>query len=201
MGCSNDTRSRALRLHDECAELTGHIARTLDQIQIHALYQSAETLMALVDTLPYVPKDDPHHAVLLALLHRTCAAVAKAQDPQSSLWYQILGKPGEKGNYIESSSVLMFTYAFAKGARLGYLPASYEAAAARAWKAVQSRFVRTTASGQVEITGTVTHVALGATPKDDGSFDYYLRAPVVNDDPKGVGAFLLAGSEMELRGA
>jgi unsaturated rhamnogalacturonyl hydrolase len=155
-------------------------------------------LMALVDTLPYVPEHDPHRAVLLAMLHRAAAAVARAQDPQSNLWYQILNKPGEKQNYIESSSVLMFTYAFAKGARLGYLPKPYGIAAARAWKAARFRFIRSTKPGEVKITGTVTHIALGASPADDGSDDYYLRAPVVDDDPKGVGAFLLAGSEMEL---
>jgi unsaturated rhamnogalacturonyl hydrolase len=114
------------------------------------------------------------------------------------LWYQILDQPGVKENYIESSSVLMFTYAFAKGSRLGFLPARYGTAAGDAWKAIQVRFVRTTASGQTEITGTVTHVTLGVTPADDGSFRYYLHAPVVANDAKGVGAFLLAGSEMEL---
>ncbi len=56
------------------------------------------------------PERDPHHAVLLAMLHRAAAAVEQAQDAQSSLWYQILDKPGAKENYIESSSVLMFTY-------------------------------------------------------------------------------------------
>jgi len=155
-------------------------------------------LMALVDTLPYVPERDPHHAALLAMLRRAAAAVERAQDPQSNLWYQILNKPGEKKNYIESSSVFMFTYAFAKGARLGYLPKPYRIAAARAWKAARFRFIRTTAPGEVKITGTVTHIALGASPADDGSDDYYLHAPVMDDDPKGVGAFLLAGSEMEL---
>jgi unsaturated rhamnogalacturonyl hydrolase len=155
-------------------------------------------LMALVDTLPYVPEHDPHHAVLLAMLRRAAAAVERAQDPQSGLWYQILNKPGEKQNYIESSSVLMFTYAFAKGARLRYLPKPYGIAAARAWKAARFRFIRTTASGEVKITGTVTHIALGTSAADDGSDAYYLHAPVVDDDPKGVGAFLLAGSEMEL---
>jgi len=94
--------------------------------------------------------------------------------------------------------VFMFTYAFAKGARLGYLPKPYRIAAARAWKAARFRFIRTTAPGEVKITGTVTHIALGASPADDGSDDYYLHAPVMDDDPKGVGAFLLAGSEMEL---
>ena len=155
-------------------------------------------LMALVDTLPYVPENDPRHAVLLAMLHRAAAAVEHAQDPQSSLWYQILNKPREKQNYIESSSVLMFTYALAKGARLGYLPKPYGIAAARAWKAARFRFIRSTAAGEVKITGTVTHIALGTSPADDGSDDYYLHAPVVDDDPKGIGAFLLAGSEMEL---
>jgi unsaturated rhamnogalacturonyl hydrolase len=155
-------------------------------------------LMALVDTLPYVPEHDPHHAVLLAMLRRAAGAVERAQDPRSSLWYQILNKPGEKQNYIESSSVLMFTYALAKGARLGYLPKPYGIAAARAWKAVRLRFIQTAASGEVKITDTVTHIALGTSAADDGSDDYYLHAPVVDDDPKGVGAFLLAGSEMEL---
>jgi unsaturated rhamnogalacturonyl hydrolase len=155
-------------------------------------------LMALVDTLPYVPQHDPHHAELLAMLRRAAAAVERARDPQSNLWYQILDKPGVKENYIESSSVLMFTYAFAKGARLGYLPKPYGIAAAHAWKAIGLRFVAMNESGEVKITGTVTHIALGAGPADDGSYDYYLHAPVVDDDPKGIGAFLLAGSEMEL---
>jgi unsaturated rhamnogalacturonyl hydrolase len=154
-------------------------------------------LMALVDTLPYVAERDPHRPVLLAMLQRACAAVAQAQDPQSGLWYQILDKPGAKENYIESSSVLMFTYAFAKGARLGYLPQRYATIATRAWKAVGTRFVVT--AGKVVITGTVTHVALGASAADNGSYGYYLHAPVVDNDPKGIGAFLLAGSEMELR--
>jgi unsaturated rhamnogalacturonyl hydrolase len=155
-------------------------------------------LMALVDTLPYIPDHDPHRAALAAMLLRAAAAVERAQDPQSNLWYQILDKPGAKENYIESSSVLMFTYAFAKGARLGYLPMQYGIAAAHAWKAIRMRFVAMTGSGEVKITGTVTHISLGAAPADDGSYAYYLHAPVVDDDPKGVGAFLLAGSEMEL---
>jgi unsaturated rhamnogalacturonyl hydrolase len=154
-------------------------------------------LMALVDTLPYIPEHDPHHAVLLAMLDRAAAAVKRAQDPQTSLWYQILNKPGKRGNYIESSSVFMFTYAFAKGARLGYLPKSYRVAATRAWNAARLRFIHTTGPGEVKVTGTVTHIALGASPADNGSENYYLQAPVVEDDPKGVGAFLLAGSEME----
>ena len=34
----------------------------------------------------------------------------------------MMNKPGEKGNYFESSSACMFVYALAKGVRHGYLP-------------------------------------------------------------------------------
>jgi unsaturated rhamnogalacturonyl hydrolase len=158
-------------------------------------------LIALVDTLPYLPKSDPRRAVLTATLQRTAAAVVRAQDRDSGLWYQVLDKPGQPENYIESSSVLMFTYALAKGARLGYLPASDRTHALRAWNAIRKRFVQVTPEGSVIVTGTVTHIGLGATPQDDGSYAYYLHAPVVSDDPKGVGAFLLAATEMEYAGS
>jgi unsaturated rhamnogalacturonyl hydrolase len=157
-------------------------------------------LMALVDTLPYLSPTDPQRAVLIGILQRTAASVVRAQDSDSGLWYQVLDKPGQLENYIESSSVLMFTYALAKGARLGYLPASDRASAMRAWRAVRKRFVEVTPQGNVKITGTVTHIGLGAGPQDDGSYSYYLHAPVVSDDPKGVGAFLLAATEIEFRG-
>ena len=62
---------------------------------------------------------------LIAILNRLAQAVAKYQDPRSGLWYQVLDKGTEKGNYLESSAACMFVYALAKGVRNGYLPASY----------------------------------------------------------------------------
>jgi unsaturated rhamnogalacturonyl hydrolase len=38
---------------------------------------------------------------------------------------------------------------------------------------------------------------LGGNPYRDGSYEYYLSEKVVTNDPKGVGAFLLASVEME----
>ena len=34
-------------------------------------------------------------------------------------------------------------------------------------------------------------------PRRDGSFDYYVNEPVVNNDLKGIGPFILAGIEMQ----
>ena len=156
-------------------------------------------MMALVDTLPFYPQSDPNRAVLLGLFRQTASAVIAAQDPVTGLWHQILDKPREKDNYVESSSVLMLIYALEKGVRLGFLPQRYGQNVERAWGAIKQRFVKVTPAGEYTITGTVTHIAMGASEKDDGSDGYYLHAPVASDDPKGVGAFLLAVTEMEIR--
>ena len=46
--------------------------------------------------------------------------------------------------------------------------------------------------------GTVSVSGLGGNPYRDGSYEYYINEKVVTNDPKGVGAFLLASDEMEL---
>ena len=155
-------------------------------------------LMALVDTLPWYPENDPGRAELLAILERTAAAVVRYQDGESGLWYQVLDRPGAQGNYFESSAACMFTYALAKGVRLGYLPRAYEENAERGWRGIQTHFVQTAADGSVTLTGTVKAIGLGGAEHRDGSYSYYVSSPVVNNDPKGVGAFLLAASEMEI---
>lgn len=158
-------------------------------------------LMALVDTLPWYPEHDPGRAEFLAILRRTAAAVARHQDAGSGLWYQVLDKPGAKKNYFESSASCMFTYALAKGVRLGYLPRAYEQNAERGWHGIQTHFVETATDGSVTLTGTVKVAGLGGADHRDGSYAYYTSTPVVSNDPKGVGAFLLAASEMEMTGA
>jgi unsaturated rhamnogalacturonyl hydrolase len=155
-------------------------------------------MMALVDTLPWYPENDPGRAQLLEVLRRTVAAVVKVQDPASGLWWQVLDQPGAKGNYLEASASCMFTYALAKGVRLGYVPRAYEKNAARGWSGIQKRFVRTESDGSVTLTGTVMVAGLGGAEHRDGSYAYYVSQPVANNDPKGVGAYLLAASEMEM---
>ena len=153
--------------------------------------------MALVDTLDYFPKDHPKRAALLAILRRLAAAIEKYQEPKSGLWYQVLDKGRAQGNYFESSASCMFVYALAKGVRQGYLPAAYLKVARKGYQGIVNRFVETDANGQVNLKGTVSVAGLGGNPYRDGSYQYYLSEKVVTNDPKGVGAFLLASSEME----
>jgi unsaturated rhamnogalacturonyl hydrolase len=153
-------------------------------------------MMALVDTLPYYPQDDPGRRELLTQLEGDAAAVAKYQDGATGLWYQVLDKPSAKGNYLESSASCMFVYALAKSVRRGFLPLTYLANAERGYRGILEHFIRSGA-GDVALTGTVKGAGLGGDPYRDGSYEYYIGEKVGTNDPKGVGAFLLASTEME----
>jgi unsaturated rhamnogalacturonyl hydrolase len=153
--------------------------------------------MALVDTLDYFPQKHAQRAELIAILNRLARAVAKYQDSRSGLWYQVLDKGDAKGNYLESSASCMFVYALAKGVRNGYLPANYMKNANDGYRGIQKEFVKFDANGHFNLAGTVSVAGLGGNPYRDGSYEYYLSEKVVTNDPKGIGAFLLAATEME----
>jgi unsaturated rhamnogalacturonyl hydrolase len=154
--------------------------------------------MALVDVLDYMPVNHPSRGILLKQLQSLSAALLKIQDPVSGLWYQVPNFPGREGNYLEASASNMFIYAFAKAARKGYLPASYLAAAQKAYAGALKNFISTDAQGYIHLEKTVTVGGLGGVPYRDGSYAYYLSEPLRQDDLKGVGPFILASLEMEI---
>jgi unsaturated rhamnogalacturonyl hydrolase len=152
--------------------------------------------MALVDTLDYFPAKDPQRSELVAILNRLAAAIAKYQDENTGLWYQVVDRAGSKGNYFESSAAAMFVYALAKGVRENYLPASYARVAEKGYRGMLNQFIQIKPDGMVDFNGTVGGAGLGGNPYRDGSYEYYLSEKVVTNDPKGVGALLLAATEM-----
>jgi unsaturated rhamnogalacturonyl hydrolase len=154
--------------------------------------------MALVDVLDHFPTDHPQRRELIGILNRLSTAVLKVQDPKNGLWYDILDKRGVKGNYVEASASSMFVYALAKGVRKGYLPESIIKQVKKGYDGMLKEFIKTDANGQANLHGTVSVSGLGGNPYRDGSYEYYLSEPVVVNDPKGIGAFLLASNEMEL---
>lgn len=154
--------------------------------------------MALVDTLDNFPQNHPQRAELIAILNRLARAITSYQDQSSGLWYQVLDKQSAKGNYLEASAACMFVYALSKGARHGYLANTYLYVAQKGYRGLVDRFIKTDAHGQVNLEGTVIVGGLGGNPYRDGSYEYYLSEKVITNDPKGVGAFLLAANEMEL---
>lgn len=153
-------------------------------------------LMGLVDALEYLPANDPDRPQLVRVLRETARAVADVQDPATGLWYQVLDQPNRAGNYLEASASAMFAYAFAKGAREGWLEPSYRQAASRAVDGLVAQLVTVHPDGTVSLDGICQVAGLGGNPYRDGSYAYYVHEPVVSDDYKGVGAFILAAAEL-----
>jgi unsaturated rhamnogalacturonyl hydrolase len=112
------------------------------------------------------------------------------------VWWQVLDQPNRAGNYLEASASAMFTYAFAKGVRLGVLDSAYRAIANRAFDGMVKQFVTVDENGFVSVNGICKVAGLGGNPPRDGSFRYYVSEPVVSNDYKGVGPFVLAALEL-----
>ena len=152
---------------------------------------------ALVDALDYFPANHPQRSALIAILNRLVNALEKFQDPKTGLWLDITDKRNEPKNYPEASASSQFVYAIAKGVRKGYLPASKLQIAKKGYAGILKQFIKTE-NGQTNLYGTVKVSGLGGNPFRDGSFTYYMSEPVIMNDPKGMGAFLLAANEMEM---
>jgi unsaturated rhamnogalacturonyl hydrolase len=154
-------------------------------------------VMGLVDVLDYFPKEHPKREALVAILKDVCAGLLKWRDTETSLWYLVLDQGVREGNYLESSSAGMFTYAFAKGARQGYLDKEYFRAAEQSFDGILKHHVTTDENGFVNLHHTIKGAGLGGNPYRDGSFEYYTGERQRTNDMKGVGPFLLAAIELE----
>ncbi len=152
--------------------------------------------MGVADVIAEMPKDHPRRGAVVAVLQRLARAIAAAQDKGTGVWWQVLDAGGRARNFREASASAMFVYALAKGNRSGWLDAKrFAPVAARGYAGIVKQFVVTDDSGAVHVTGICKVAGLGGNPYRDGSYDYYVGTEVVADDPKGVGAFILASAE------
>jgi unsaturated rhamnogalacturonyl hydrolase len=154
---------------------------------------------ALVDALDWFPVNHPRRKDIIAILNRLVNAVEKVQDAKTGLWMDVLNYtgPGKEKNYFEASASSQFVYAIAKGVRKGYLPATKISIAQKGYDGIIRQFIKVE-NGQTNLLGTVKVSGLGGNPYRDGSFEYYMSEPVIANDPKGIGAFLLASNEMDM---
>ena len=153
--------------------------------------------MALVDVLDYLPRDHAARSMICAILNRLVEAVAPVQDQATGLWYQVLDQGTRPGNYLEASASCMFVYAIAKAVRVGAVPIGQLAIAQRGYRGILAQLVTIDDRGEVNLNGVCSVAGLGGDPYRDGSYEYYIKEPVIANDLKGVGAFILAAVEME----
>ncbi len=153
--------------------------------------------MGIVDVLDFMPEGHPRRGAVIGVLRRLSAAVMSYQDGATGLWYQVVDQGKRDKNYLEASASSMFVYALAKGVRKGYLGKEYAAVAQKGYEGLVKHLIRTDPDGSVHLTQICSVAGLGGPQKRNGTFEYYMSEPVVANDLKGVGAFLMAGMEID----
>ena len=157
--------------------------------------------MSLVDTLDYFPTNHPAQTEIVATLQKLSKGVLKHQDQATGLWWQVMDQGGRQGNYLEATASAMFVYTLAKGVNQHYLPYEYVPAIMKGYQGMIEKFVKAGTGGQLALTQCCSVAGLGFTSNGgrprDGSFDYYVSEPIVENDLKGVGPFILAGIEIQ----
>ncbi len=151
--------------------------------------------MALVDVLDFIPEGYPGRAKLLSILNQVAQGIRKFQDPKTGVWYQVMDSGHKEGNYLEATASSMFAYTLLKAIRKGYLGKEYKPVAVKAYKGVVNTFIKDNRDGTISLTKCCSVAGLGGNPYRDGSFEYYIKEPVRDNDPKGVGPFIMASLE------
>jgi len=137
--------------------------------------------MAQIELLSQLPEDYPKREELIRLLNRQIVGLSRYQDA-SGLWHQLLDL---ENTYLETSATAIFTYAIAKAINEGWVDNRYAYIAAQGWEGLSGRIM---ADGQVE--GICMGTGISAATY------YYANRPTPLNDIHGLGATLLAGSEV-----
>ncbi len=148
-------------------------------------------MMTIVDVLDFLPEDHPGRPEIIDILNQVSESLLKVRDPESYLWHQVTDAGNREGNYLEASGSGMFAYAFAKGAIKGYLPSKYLDEAKKSYQGIVTRLINIDDNGLVNLEQTCGGAGLGGDR--DGSFEYYISERIVQNDSKGMAAFILTG--------
>ncbi len=153
--------------------------------------------MALVDALEFIPASEPGREQMLSILDNVAFQIRRLQDPATGVWYQVLDKSGEPGNYLESSASAMFVYTLLKGIRLGYIDRSYMDTALKGYNGIIKEFITVDEDGVVSLNQACAVAGLGGKNYRMGDYDYYINETIRSNDPKAVGPFIMGSLEYE----
>ena len=104
--------------------------------------------MACVDVLDFIPEHEAGRESVIEILNKLAAQIKRTQDPATGVWYQVIDRSGDEGNYLESSCSTMFVYTLLKALRKGYICPSYMEVAKQGYEGLLSAFDPVDRSGQ-----------------------------------------------------
>lgn len=155
--------------------------------------------MALVDTMEVMPEEMAEEKARLGAVYKELIdAMLPYQDQESGMWYQVVNRGRIQPNYLETSGSAIFAYAIMKSVRLGYLDERYFAFGRKAFDGICEKYL-SEENGELQLGGICLVAGLGNKEMREGTFDYYMREPVVKNEAKGVAPLILAYIEIMMR--
>ncbi|KAB8288910.1 glycoside hydrolase family 88/105 protein [Bifidobacterium avesanii] len=152
--------------------------------------------MALVDTWEILPASmSGERDALRRMFRELVDAMLPYRDAQTGMWRQVINLPNIAPNYQETSGSAIFAYAIMKGARLGALPARYFDIGLKAYHGICDTQLNEE-DGRLTLGNICLVAGLGNATHREGTFDYYMREPIVRNDAKGVAPLVLAYVEV-----
>ena len=148
--------------------------------------------MALIDTVEIMPDSmTTEKRELIRIYQELIDSMLPYQDEETGMWYQVVNRGGISPNYLETSGSAIYAYAIMKSVRLGLLDSSYFAYGKKAFDGVCKKYL-SEKDGRLQLGGICLVAGLGNKEMREGTFDYYMREPVVENDAKGVAPLILA---------
>ncbi len=138
---------------------------------------------------------------LTAIFRELMEGIARYADEASGMYWQVVDKGGRKGNYLETSGSSMIAYSMLKGARLGILDKKYADKGLKTFDGIRKNYL-SASDGTLNLGGICLMAGVGpdSKPWRDGSYEYYISEPIVENDAKGVAPFLLCYTEVRRLG-
>lgn len=154
--------------------------------------------VALVDIIDYIDNAADKEE-LCGIFREVIDGIAQYADPVTGMFYQVVDCGGREGNYLETSGSSMIAYAMMKGARLGIIDGKYAEAGKKTFDGICSKYLNISPDGELNLGGICLVAGLGPEDKRrrDGTFEYYISEPVVENDAKGVAPFVLCYTEVK----
>lgn len=155
---------------------------------------------ALIDVTAEVSEENAHFRAEMTAIARELAKNLLAYiDETSGMLWQVPTEVGREGNYPETSGSAMIAYFYLKGARMGILDRSYASVGAGIFRSICDRYLTET-DGKMNLGGICLVAGLGPenNRRRDGSYEYYISEPVVENDAKGLAPFLMCYTELRL---
>jgi unsaturated rhamnogalacturonyl hydrolase len=154
----------------------------------------AVALADLIGILPEGKDNEKLREIFAGLME----GVWQYADPDTGMFWQVVDQGGREGNYLETSGSSMLSYAMLKGARLGALAPEYAERGEKTFRGISENRL-SFKGGDPELGGICLVAGLGPenNRRRDGSYEYYISEPVVENDAKGVAPFLLCYTEIK----